>query len=98
MQASVLYPMTRLSMALRFRRLQVLAVPLLLAITICNGEERPHQPASSASHPHLQRVRQYGQKRRIKGIGNFGEVTPRLFRGAHQNKRGYEARAKRGIA
>src|ERR1700730_13287040 len=97
MQASVLYPMTRLSMALRFRRLQVLTVPLLLGITICSGEERPHQPISSVSHPHLYRVRQYGQKRRIKGIGNFGEVTPRLFRGAQPNKRGYEALAKMGI-
>jgi protein tyrosine phosphatase (PTP) superfamily phosphohydrolase (DUF442 family) len=87
--------MTRLSMALRF--CQVLAFPLLLAITMCSGEERPHQPGSSASRPHLYRVRQYGQKRRIKGISDFGEVTPMLFRGAQPNKRGYEALAKMGV-
>src|SRR6202051_2153766 len=89
--------MTRLSMALRVRSLQVLAFPLLLAITICSGEERPLQSDSSASHPHLYRVRQYGQKRRINGIGNFGEVTPRLFRGAQPHKRGYQALEKIGV-
>jgi tyrosine-protein phosphatase SIW14 len=97
MQAAVLCCMARLSMALRFRCLRVLAVVLLLAITMCSGEERPHQPGSSVSHPHLLRVRQYGEKRRIRGIGNFGEVTPMLFRGAQPNKRGYEALAKMGV-
>jgi len=50
-------------------------------------------------HPHLYlyRARQSGQKRRIQGISNFGEVTPRLFRGAQPNKRGYEALAKMGV-
>jgi len=89
--------MTRLSVALRFRCLPVLAFPLLLAITMCTGEEWPHQPSSAASHPHLRRIRQSGQKRRINGISNFGEVTPRLFRGAQPNKRGYEALAKMGV-
>lgn len=84
-------------MALKVRSLQVLAFPLLLAITISGGEELPLQPDSSTSHPHLQRVRQYGQKRRVNGIGNFGEVTPRLFRGAQPNKRGYAALAKMGV-
>jgi len=89
--------MAQLSMALRFRSFPTLAFPLLLAITMCRGEERPHQPGSSASRPHLYRVRQYGQKRRIKGISDFGEVTPMLFRGAQPNKRGYEALAKMGV-
>ena len=89
--------MARLSMDIRFRSLQVLAVPLLLAVTLCSGEEQPHQLGSSASRPHLYRIRQYGQKRKINGIDDFGEVTPRLFRGAQPNKRGYEALAKMGI-
>jgi len=96
MQSSALCSMTRLSMAVRFRRLPVLAVPLLWAITMC-GEELPLQPDSSASHPHFYRARQSGQKRRINGIGNFGEVTPRLFRGAQPNKRGYQALARMGV-
>ena len=87
-------------MDIRFRSIKVLAAPLLLAITVCSGEERPHQPGSSESHPHfhLYRARQTGQKRRIQGISNFGEVTPRLFRGAQPDrKRGYEALARMGI-
>src|SRR6267378_2594342 len=95
MQAFVLCSMARLSMDIRF---QALAVPLLLAITICSGEERPDASNSSASHPHLYRARQSGQKRRVNGIGDFGEVTPRLFRGAQPDKkRGYAALAKMGI-
>jgi tyrosine-protein phosphatase SIW14 len=84
-------------MALRFHCLEVFAFQLLLGITMCTGEARPHPAGSSASHPHLQRSRQGGQKRRIQGISNFGEVTPRLFRGAQPNKRGYAALAKMGI-
>jgi tyrosine-protein phosphatase SIW14 len=84
-------------MVLRSHCLAALALPLLLAVAMCSGEERPQQPGSSASHLRLHRVRQYGQKRRVTGIGNFGEVTPRLFRGAQPNKRGYEALAKMGI-
>ena len=84
-------------MALRFHRLGVLAFPVWMAVTLCSGEERPPQPDNSASHLHLYRARQSGQKRRINGIGNFGEVTPRLFRGAQPNKRGYAALAKIGI-
>src|SRR6202158_3669455 len=84
-------------MTLRFRCFATLAVPLLLAITLCSGEERTHQPGSSASHPHLRRARVYGEKRRVNGIGNFGEVTPRLYRGAQPNKRGYAALAKMGV-
>src|SRR5882762_11295266 len=85
------------NMALRSHWLAALAFPLLLAVTMCSGEERPQQPGSSASHLHLHRVRQYGQKRRVTGISDFGEVTPRLFRGAQPNKRGYAALAKMGI-
>src|SRR5258708_23267995 len=89
--------MVRNNMALRFHCLALLAFPLLLAVTMCSGEERPRQASSSSSHLHLYRARHSGQKRRVNGIGNFGEVTPRLFRGTQPNKRGYEALAKMGI-
>jgi tyrosine-protein phosphatase SIW14 len=80
-------------MALTFRSFRVLAVPLLLAITMCTGEEPQQKGGSSAAHS----ARAIGQKRKIKGIGNFGEVTPTLFRGAQPNHEGLEALAKMGI-
>jgi tyrosine-protein phosphatase SIW14 len=80
-------------MARTFRSRRLLAVPLLLAITMCTGEEPPQKSASSASHP----ARPFGQKRTIKGVGNFGEVTPNLFRGAQPSREGFAALAKMGI-
>jgi tyrosine-protein phosphatase SIW14 len=80
-------------MARRFRSLRLLAVPLLLAIAMCSGEEPQHKGDSSASPP----ARPFGQKRTIKGVGNFGEVTPNLFRGAQPSQEGFEALAKMGI-
>jgi tyrosine-protein phosphatase SIW14 len=80
-------------MAPMLRSLRVLAVALLLAITLCVGQEPQPQSASPASQP----VRPFGQKRKIKGIGNFGEVTPSLFRGAQPTHEGLEALAKMGI-
>lgn len=83
------------SMARTFRCLQSLALLLLLAITMCTGEERQHKGGRSASHPHS--ARPIGHKRKIKGIGNFGEVTPSLFRGGQPTHRGFEALAKMGV-
>src|SRR5450759_4958983 len=80
------------SMARTFRCLQSLALLLLLAITMCTGEERQHKGGRSASHPHS--ARPIGPKRKIKGIGNFGEVTPSLFRGGQPTHRVVEALAK----
>ncbi|HYU47149.1 MAG TPA: dual specificity protein phosphatase family protein [Terriglobales bacterium] len=80
-------------MARTFRSFRVLAVPLLLAITVCTGEEPQQKGGSAASHS----ARTIGQKRKIKGVGNFGEVTPTLFRGAQPSHEGFEALAKMGI-
>ena len=76
-----------------FRSLPVLAPALLLAATLGSPEEPQPASGSSASnaaHP-------FGQKRKVKGIGNFGEVTPALFRGAQPTHEGLEALAKMGI-
>src|SRR5258708_18497856 len=89
--------MVRKKMAVRFRCLAPFSFPLVWAVKMCSGEEGPREASGSASNPHLYRARQSGQKRRINGISNFGEVTPRLFRGAQPNKRGYPALAKMGI-
>jgi tyrosine-protein phosphatase SIW14 len=80
-------------MVRKFRGFRVLAIPLLLAITMCPGEEPQQKGGRSASHP----ARPMGQKRKIKGIGNVGEVTPTLFRGAQPSHEGLEALAKMGI-
>jgi tyrosine-protein phosphatase SIW14 len=80
-------------MARMFRSILVSAVPLLLAIAMCSGQEPQPQSASLAPQP----VRPFGQKRKIKGIGNFGEVTPTLFRGAQPTLEGLEALAKMGV-
>jgi protein tyrosine phosphatase (PTP) superfamily phosphohydrolase (DUF442 family) len=43
-------------------------------------------------------VRAYGEKRRVSGISDFGEVTPRLFRGAQPNHAGFRALSKMSVA
>jgi protein tyrosine phosphatase (PTP) superfamily phosphohydrolase (DUF442 family) len=78
-----------------FSSLRILAVPLSLAITMCTGQEA--QPKSGNSASQLHSAHPVGQKRKIKGVGNFGEVTPTLFRGAQPSQEGFAALAKMGI-
>jgi len=80
-------------MARMFCNTQVPAVLLLLAITMCTGQEPQLKGGGSASHP----AHAFGQRRNIKGVGNFGEVTPNLFRGAQPSQQGFEALAKMGV-
>jgi len=75
------------------RNIAVLAVSLLLAIRMCSGQEPRPKGGDSTSRP----AHASGQKRPIKGVGNFGEVTPMLFRGAQPTHEGFEALAKMGI-
>jgi protein tyrosine phosphatase (PTP) superfamily phosphohydrolase (DUF442 family) len=75
------------------RGTQVPAVLLLLAITMSTGQEPQVKGGGSASH----RANAFGQHRNIKGVGNFGEVAPTLFRGAQPSQQGFEALAKMGI-
>src|SRR5260370_6917457 len=82
-------------MAKMFRCPRALAIPLLLAVTMCSGEDPQHKGGSSA--PELHSARVFGEKRKVKGIRNFGEVTPRLFRGGQPNHQGVETLAKMGV-
>jgi protein tyrosine phosphatase (PTP) superfamily phosphohydrolase (DUF442 family) len=75
-----------------FRSLQVPVIVLWLTITVCRGE-RPQQTGGSSSRTALS----VGEKRKMSGVGNFGEVTPRLFRGGQPTRQGFEALAKSGI-
>jgi tyrosine-protein phosphatase SIW14 len=75
-----------------YRWLQLLCILLWLTIAQGRGEQPPNT-GSSSSHS----ARPRGEKRKIKGVSNFGEVTPTLFRGAQPNRQGFEALAKHGI-
>ncbi|MGA2352849.1 MAG: dual specificity protein phosphatase family protein [Terriglobales bacterium] len=72
------------------RRLR--ALPLLLSIALSGATQQP-QLVNSAGHS----GRTYGERRTVRGISDFGEVTPRLFRGGQPNHAGFRALAKMGI-
>ena len=71
----------------------ILSLFLFSTVTLYWGEEPPGTGDSSLPHT----ARTHGLKRKIKGISNFGEVTPTLFRGGQPSRRGFEALAKNGI-
>jgi tyrosine-protein phosphatase SIW14 len=71
----------------------LLAIALLFAGTVCRGEEPPRKGGSSS----IQSSRKFGERRTVAGIGNFGEVTPLLYRGGQPNLRGFQALAKSGV-
>jgi protein tyrosine phosphatase (PTP) superfamily phosphohydrolase (DUF442 family) len=76
-----------------FGSLRASYLALILAIVMC-GSATP-QPEEGDASGHSERG--YGEKRRVTGIGDFGEVTPRLFRGAQPNRAGFKELAKMGV-
>src|SRR5580700_7883910 len=79
-----------------FRYLRVPVIVLWLTITLCPGEG-PQQVGDSSSRSSSRSAHSAGEKRKMSGVGNFGEVTPRLFRGGQPTRQGFEALAKSGI-
>jgi tyrosine-protein phosphatase SIW14 len=71
----------------------MLAIPLLFAGTVCHGEEPLRKSGSSSIHS----SRSFGQRRKVAGISNFGEVTPMLYRGGQPNYKGFQALKKAGV-
>ena len=71
----------------------LLAIALLLPGTVCHAKEPLPKSGSSS----IQSSRKFGERRRVAGIGNFGEVTPMLYRGGQPNRRGFQALAKSGV-
>jgi len=65
--------------------LVVLAAPLAGNAALPQTTQMP-----SASHSPA-------PKKTLKGVGNFGEVTPTLYRGGQPSREGYEALAKMGV-
>jgi len=71
------------------RAMSVVWVALFFTVTVRLGGAGPqtHQDAESAT----------GHKLQEKGIPNFGEITPTLYRGGQPNTDGYKALARMGI-
>jgi protein tyrosine phosphatase (PTP) superfamily phosphohydrolase (DUF442 family) len=86
-------------MPVTFRCLRLVAFSLWLITTMSSAwDEGPRaSDVRSAFHVESQSRRTSGHKRKLKGVGNFGEVTPALFRGAQPNRQGFEGLAKMGI-
>jgi tyrosine-protein phosphatase SIW14 len=72
---------------------QLLSIVMYLTTAFSIAEEPQHTNSSATSHS----SRHFGDKRKMTGVGNFGEVTPTLFRGAQPTHQGFEALAKHGI-
>ncbi len=80
-------------MASMVRTARGFAVPVLLAITICAAVEPPQRGTDTKFRS------EHSPARRITliGVGNFGEVTPKLYRGGQPRPAGLEALARMGV-
>ncbi len=67
----------------------------LLAVTICAIAD-VYQAGSTSSSP-ADTSHSFARKLTLEGVPNFGEVTPRLYRGGQPTKKGFEGLAKMGI-
>lgn len=78
---------------LRAFSIAILAV-MIFGATVCRTEESQNT-AKGSSEAHAARI--FGERRKVKGIANFGEATPKLFRGAQPSEKGFEALSKMGV-
>jgi protein tyrosine phosphatase (PTP) superfamily phosphohydrolase (DUF442 family) len=72
-------------MLLKFRGIQAFLALLFVAFAL-GGVAAQSRPA-----------RAFGEKKKVKGVSNFGQVTPTLFRGAQPTPKGFEALSKIGV-
>jgi tyrosine-protein phosphatase SIW14 len=70
-----------------------LFISLFLLATF-SGAESP-QDQKAVSKAHAERV--FGEKRKVKGIPNFGKVSSTLYRGGQPSRQGFEALSKMGV-
>jgi tyrosine-protein phosphatase SIW14 len=80
-------------MTFLFRSVRLLSVVLLCAATICADGSAP-QTRQETQSP---KVRAIGRRLEEKGVTNFGEVTPHLYRGGLLRGDGLKALKKLGI-
>jgi tyrosine-protein phosphatase SIW14 len=77
-------------------RVTTLAVPLVLAAALCSGAgTSPRQAGVAVSGRQSQHS--FGKHLSVDGIRNFGQVTPRLYRGGQPTVKGFQALARMGV-
>src|SRR5258705_7397985 len=74
----------------RVGRLLAAAILAVALSSQAGPAQTESQAASSSAHSPAKRLT-------LKGIGNFGEVTPTLYRGGQPKPAGFEALAKMGV-
>jgi hypothetical protein len=67
--------------------------PVLLAVTLCTGVRR----YQTSNHTNTSQEHSIGRSLIAKGVPNFGEVTPTLYRGGQPSHEGFEALARMGV-
>jgi tyrosine-protein phosphatase SIW14 len=77
------------------------AILALLGATACAGQHAP-QSANPAVPPANPRYSEDAQpsippKSSLKGVSNFGQVSPTLYRGAQPTREGFDNLAKKGV-
>ena len=80
-------------MIFRFRATSILSLTLLCAVTVCADGTAPQTKQETQSP----KVRAIGRRLEEKGITNFGEVTPHLYRGGLLRGEGIKALKKLGV-
>jgi tyrosine-protein phosphatase SIW14 len=80
-------------MTFRFRATSILSLTLLCAVTVCADGPAPQTKQETQSP----KVRAIGRRLEEKGVTNFGEVTPHLYRGGLLRGEGLKALKKLGI-
>ena len=80
-------------MIFRFRATSILSLTLLCAVTVCADDTAPQTKQETQSP----KVRAIGRRLEEKGITNFGEVTPHLYRGGLLSGDGLKALKRLGI-
>src|SRR5256885_9671536 len=80
-------------MIVRFRAASIICLTLLIAVTV-SADGPPPQTKQETQSP---KVRAIGRRLEEKGITNFGEVTPHLYRGGLVRGEGIKALKRLGI-
>lgn len=68
-------------------------VAMICGENVCAGQI--YSAAAENQSTHAARV--HGEKRKVKGIGNFGQVTPMLSRGGQPTAKGFKELKKMGV-
>jgi len=72
------------------------AIVMLVVATMCTTGNAQHWANATLSPTETKRS--IARKLTLKGVPNFGEVTPMLYRGAQPTKEGFENLARMGIS